>query len=351
MKILLAISLIFIGSISYSQIPTGYYDSALGFTGDALKEKLHLIIDNHTEFPYSSSGTDVWDILKETDKDTSNPNNVILLYSSWSVDADQEYNNGSGWNREHVWAKSRGNFGTSAGVGTDVHAIRPCDISVNAARGNRWFGECSTEYVDGSGPTGSYLSSSSWVWKPNDNVKGDVARMIFYMATRYEGTNGELDLEVIDSVPSDDFTNLPIHAKFSDLYQWHLEDPVDDWERNRNDIIYYQYQNNRNPFIDHPEYVFEVWNVFTTANIDEIVEADSPISVYPNPASDNLTVTWNDQNGYTITVLDMTGRLMSTNNILIGESQSVNVSELEQGNYLIQVSNDSQITTSIISIK
>ena len=184
MKVLLAIVLISIGYVSYAQIPPGYYDSALGFTGDSLKERLHLIIDDHTEFPYTSSGTDVWDILKETDKDTANPNNVILLYSSWSVDGPQEYANGAGWNREHVWPRSRGDFNTSAGVGTDVHAIRPCDISVNAARANRWFGECIEEYIDGSGATGSYLSSSSWVWKPNDQVKGDVARMIFYMAVR-----------------------------------------------------------------------------------------------------------------------------------------------------------------------
>ncbi|NRA13209.1 MAG: endonuclease [Crocinitomicaceae bacterium] len=351
MKILLAALLVFIGANSYSQIPTGYYDSALGFTGDLLKDKLHLIIDNHTEFPYTSSGTDVWDILKETDKDTSNPNNVLLLYSGWSVDANQEFNGGTGWNREHVWAKSRGDFGTASGPGTDVHALRPCDITVNAARGNRWFAECSTEYIDGDGTTGSYMSFSSWVWKPNDQVKGDVARMIFYMATRYEGTNGEPDLEVIDSIPSDDFTNAPIHAKFSDLYQWHLEDPVDDWERNRNDIIHYQFQNNRNPYIDHPEYVYEVWGAAIILDIDEIEEMDSSLSIYPNPTSDNLTVTWNDKSGYTITIRDMLGRLISTNNTLTGESQIVDVSELESGNYLIEVSSDNQRTTKTFSIE
>ncbi|MFK7784617.1 MAG: endonuclease [Crocinitomicaceae bacterium] len=351
MKVLLSISLVLISLTSYSQIPSGYYDSALGFTGDALKEKLHLIIDNHTEFPYTSSGTDVWDILKETDKDTSNPNNVILLYSGWSVNAAQEYNNGSGWNREHVWPRSRGDFSTGAGVGTDVHAIRPCDISVNAARGNRWFGECSDEYIDASGPTGSYVGSSSWVWKPNDNVKGDVARMIFYMATRYEGTNGELDLELIDYYPADDMTNLPVHAMFADLYQWHLEDPVDDWERSRNDIIYYQYQNNRNPYIDHPEYVFEVWNDFATASLEEQSGTNSKLTIYPNPAKDYLTVTWKDQDGYTITVLDMVGRVMNTNTSLTGESQILNVGELERGNYLIQVSKDGRITTTGFTIE
>ncbi|MEX1191037.1 MAG: endonuclease [Brumimicrobium sp.] len=244
----------------FCQIPPGYYDSADGLSGEQLKEELNNIIDNHVEFPYTSGGTDVWDILKETDKDTINQNNVILLYSGWTLDGNQEYDNGNGWNREHVWAKSRGDFGTSPGPGTDVHAIRPTDISVNSARDSRWFADCDEEYIDADGATGSYTSSTDFFWEPRAEVKGDVARMIFYMATRYEGENGEVDLEIVDYIPQNNYTNLPIHAKLSDLYQWHLADPVDDWERNRNDIIYYDYQENRNPFIDHPEFVEEIWD-------------------------------------------------------------------------------------------
>ncbi|GAB5417007.1 MAG: endonuclease I family protein [Crocinitomicaceae bacterium] len=260
----------------FSQIPQGYYDSAVGLTGDSLKTQLYQIIKDHTEFPYTSSATDVWDILKDTDKDTLNANNVILLYSGWSVDADQEYNNGNGWNREHVWAKSHGDFGTAIGPGTDVHALRPCDISVNSARSNRWFAECSTEYIDSDGATGSYSSSSEWVWKPREEVKGDVARMIFYMATRYEGENGEPDLQVIDYIPSNNNSTLPYHARLYDLLQWHLDDPVSDWEVNRNDIIYYGYQNNRNPFIDHPEFVTQIWTSSLSVEEISIEEANTP---------------------------------------------------------------------------
>ena len=254
--------LLFFTTISWGQIPAGYYDPAQGLTGTALKTALNDIIQDHVEFPYTSSGTDTWDILKETDRDTLNANNVILLYSGWSVDAAQEYNSGNGWNREHVWPQSRGPFNTNIGIGTDVHALRPTDISTNSARNNRWFAECNEPYIDGSGATGSYLSSTEWLWKPRDEVKGDVARMIFYMAVRYEGENGELDLELIDSIPSDDNLNLPLHAKVTDLLQWNDEDPVSDWERNRNDIIYYNYQQNRNPFIDHPEWAMEIWGYF-----------------------------------------------------------------------------------------
>ena len=67
-----------------------------------------------------------------------------MIYSGWSIDANLEYDSGNGWSREHVWAKSHGDFGTSQGAGTDVHAIRPCDVTVNSARNNRWFAECST---------------------------------------------------------------------------------------------------------------------------------------------------------------------------------------------------------------
>ena len=268
---ILAFLLCFV-QLGVSQIPVGYYQSALGYSGDTLKSKLNDIISNHIEFPYTSSSTDVWDILKQTDKDTSNPSNVLLLYSGWSVNANQEYNSGSGWSREHVWAKSRGNFGTANGPGTDVHAIRPCDISVNSARNNRWFAECTEQYIDGDGPTGSYRSSTEWIWKPNDKVKGDVARMIFYMATRYEGEGSEPDLEIVDTIPTNSSTNLPIHAKLSDLMRWHIEDTVDDWERNRNDIIYYNFQQNRNPFIDHPEYAQMIWGNMSFLTMNKLSE-------------------------------------------------------------------------------
>ena len=260
----------FYTSLFFGQIPNGYYDDAQGLTGEVLKTELNNIIKDHTEFPYTSSATDVWDILKETDKDPNNPNNVILLYSGWSKNGEEEYDGGNGWNREHVWAKSHGDFGNTIGPGTDVHALRPCDVSVNSARSNRWFAECSTEYIDGDGATGCYTSSTEWVWKPNNNVKGDVARMIFYMATRYEGEGMEPDLQIIDYLPSNNNTSDPVHAKLSDLLLWHMQDPVDDWERNRNNIIYYNYQNNRNPFIDQPEFAELIWG--------DLSESDSLLS-------------------------------------------------------------------------
>ncbi|PKR79560.1 hypothetical protein CW751_14515 [Brumimicrobium salinarum] len=134
-------------------------------------------------------------------------------------------------------------------------------MTVNTARSNRWFGCGDYEYIDGDGATSCYTSTSSWIWEPRDIVKGDVARMVFYMATRYEGENGEVDLFIIDSIPRDNKTKVPVHGMLSVLLQWHEEDPVDDWERKRNEVIY-SYQGNRNPFIDRPEFVEMIWGTY-----------------------------------------------------------------------------------------
>jgi len=243
-----------------AQAPTGYYDPAAGKAGAELKTALYNIIKGHTSYPYTHTETDVWDILKETDRDTSNSENVILLYTGRSVNAAQEYNSGNGWTREHVWAKIHGDFDEKPPAYTDAHHLRPADNSTNSDRNSRWFDYCSIPHYDDGIATGNYFSTTSWTWEPRDVVKGDIARMIFYMATRYEGENGEPDLEVIDYLPSDNNTKEPVHAKLSALLEWHEQDPVNDWERNRNDIIYTKYQHNRNPFIDRPEFVAWIWS-------------------------------------------------------------------------------------------
>ena len=243
-------------ALSYGPVPPDYYSKAKNITGDSLKLSLHNIIKGHKEIPYR----ELWDILKKTDIDTLNRSNVIGIYSGFSIDADSMHVVGNGWNREHVWAKSRGNFGTKKGAGTDVHHIRVADASTNNNRSNRSFDECATPYIDKkgiySGETPSF-KCKAWAWEPRDKVKGDVARMLFYMAVRYEGEDGEPDLELVDSVMAREDTSS-LHGKLSVLLQWHNEDPVDNYERYRNHIVY-QYQCNRNPFIDHPEFVERIW--------------------------------------------------------------------------------------------
>ena len=152
-------------TLSINENIQDYYDGTEGLIGNELKQALYNIIKGHKEYNYTGDTTDVWDILKETDRDPDNPENVILLYSGWSVNADDEYNSGDGWSREHVWSKSRGDFGTSKGAGTDVHHLRPADVTVNTAKNNRYFDIGGEDYVDGDGPT-DCKKSENWTWNP-----------------------------------------------------------------------------------------------------------------------------------------------------------------------------------------
>ncbi len=236
-----------------------YYATASGLTGTALKAKLHDIINTGVvRFSYSN----VWDQLKYTDEDPNNSNNVLLLYTGWSYPKSSNGGDANDWNREHTWAKSHGNFDTATGPGTDLHHLRPTDVTVNSARGHLDFDEGGSEYTDGSRygqsgshSTGNYYDGNSW--EPRDAVKGDVARMMFYMAVMYENSGGYdfVDLELNDQV--DNYPERFI-GRLSVLKAWNLADPVDAWEIRRNNRTH-ERQGNRNPFIDHPEWVEEIW--------------------------------------------------------------------------------------------
>ncbi|WP_344177537.1 endonuclease [Kribbella lupini] len=227
--------------------PSDYYAGAEGKTGAALKSALHTIISNQTKLSYDQ----VWNALKDTDQDPNNANNVILLYSGRSQAKSTNGGDPNDWNREHVWAKSHGDFGTATGPGTDVHHLRPEDVSVNGIRGNLDFdngggtvAECSGCAVDGDS------------FSPRAAVRGDVARMIFYMAVRYEGGDGFANLEPNESVNNG---TAPYIGKLSVLKAWSQADPPDAFEKRRNQVIYDNWQHNRNPFIDHPEWVASIW--------------------------------------------------------------------------------------------
>lgn len=224
-----------------------YYKNAVGKTGTGLKSSLHTIISSQSKISYDA----VWNALKVTDQDPNNTANVLLLYSGTS--RSKTLNGGAvgNWNREHVWAQSHGDFGTSAGPGTDLHHLRAADVQVNSIRGNKDFDNGGSAV---SGAPGSYTDSNSF--EPRDADKGDVARMILYMAVRYEGDDAWADLE-----PNDSTTNgsVPFMGRLSVLKQWNEQDPPSAFEERRNDVIFNSYQGNRNPFIDHPEWVEAIW--------------------------------------------------------------------------------------------
>lgn len=254
--------------------PTGYYNGTENKQGEELKAALNDIISGHTVYSYFYSK----EIFKLSDADPNNPANVIMVYTGRSHPNNDYGSGGDQLNREHVWAKSHGDFEGVQPMDGDVHNLKPVDGSVNIDRSNNDFDEGGTQHPEA---TGCYYTSYSW--EPRDEVKGDIARIIFYMDTRYEGENGELNLQAVDEV-----NTFPAaeHGKLSTLLEWNLMDPPDAFERNRNNVIY-SFQNNRNPFIDNPYFAELIWNnapmnAITISNVQQdplVPQASVPVTI------------------------------------------------------------------------
>lgn len=225
---------------------TDYYKSLLNGTGNlpagnALKLKLREIISTgvksttYDQLRNSNNG------LGYTDADPNKPGNLILFYSQQSISA--KWDGGNTWNREHVIPKSIGWGYNQSGPGSDIHHIRPADNRVNSTRNNLKMG------VVTGGKTVMYngLSAGTYnstYFEPIDSVKGDVARIYLYMITRYS--------------EADNWNITRAAQSLELLLEWNELDPVDDFERLRNERSY-QIQKNRNPFIDYPEFVNMIW--------------------------------------------------------------------------------------------
>ncbi|MCK4569951.1 MAG: endonuclease [Bacteroidales bacterium] len=319
--ILFFISCIWVLNIK-AQIPPGYYNGTEGLYGEGLKAVLHNIIDDHDEPSYD----DLRDyILPESDEDPQNSNNIILLYTGRSQ-AKSTFGGGpDDWNREHVWAKSHGDFGNDPPCGTDAHMIRPTDASVNSDRGNKDFDEGGQQHSEA---TGCYYTA--YTWEPRDAVKGDVARIILYMDVRYEGDNGELDLTAVDAVNT---SPAPEHGRLSTLLDWHEQDPPDAFEINRNNVVY-SYQDNRNPFIDHPEFVYDIWG--ESAGMKETgtwLEA----GFYPNPVVNTLHVSMNTScTGVQAIIYNSIGNQV-VSDIIGSGSATIDCNKLPAGLYILSL--------------
>ena len=247
--------------------PANYYSSATG-TGSTLKSQLHNIIDNHTVMSYN----DARETLQITDQDPADSDRMLLVYDRVSLDVSAisgsipGWDSGSSWNREHTWPRSRG-VNSSGPDNTDLHQLRPSDPGVNSSRGNLNFGGAFGQ------PFGE-VSDGGDFWYPGDADAGMIARQQFYMATRYDGSDSSTeDLELLSGNPS---TSQGM-GNLDRLLEWHYLAAPDDFELRRNDVIYDNYQGNRNPFIDRPEYV---WSIFEDQN------NDSQLFVGGAPASD-----------------------------------------------------------------
>ncbi|HKQ38638.1 MAG TPA: endonuclease, partial [Verrucomicrobiae bacterium] len=185
-----------------------------------------------------------------------NPANVFLTYVQRS-EPTNTFGLTSGWNREHLWANSYGIDNVEPAF-SDLFNLRAEDLSVNADRGNKYFDTSDVGTPSYRFPASSEAlecSTDSDSWEPPPQTKGDIARALFYMDVRYEGDRAnEPQLHLTDAIPTIIGTSANM-GKLSTLLRWHEADPVDAVERRRNDLIYERYQHNRNPFVDHPEWV------------------------------------------------------------------------------------------------
>ncbi|KAA3649936.1 MAG: hypothetical protein DWP95_01745 [Proteobacteria bacterium] len=239
-----------------------YYATVDDTDATTLRNSLHEIIDDHTSFPYSG-GTDTWEVLAFADEDPTDPSKVWLIYKNDSYTyfggGEQDYN------REHTWPQSYGfhrdTLGTDNTARTDAHHLMISDKIYNQNRDNKYFNNCTsgctempTTFNQGVGGPGQSNWTNGSVFEVWDFRKGDIARAMFYMDVRYAGDiSGEPDLQLTDNAGLIN-TGDPYMGLLSVLIDWHNQDPVDSYETERNERVY-SYQGNRNPFIDHPEWV------------------------------------------------------------------------------------------------
>ncbi len=222
-----------------------YYSSVVELDGEALKAGLHRLVRGHRALAYG----ELWDAL--TYLDTAGAGKVMLIYSRVSRLASNHGGDYGEWNREHLWPRAYG-ISKSSPANTDLHHIRASDVKVNADRGHLYFDE-----TEGESTAGVRYSADKDSWEPPREVKGDIARALFYMAIRYEGNEpNEVDLELTDTPD----ISKRHHGKLSVLLDWHRLDPVSPEEITRNTKIFRNYQGNRNPFIDHPEFAIRVFS-------------------------------------------------------------------------------------------
>ncbi len=265
-------------SAMVSDPPAGYYGSVDTSSQAALRTSLHLVIDDHTRRPYTSSSLDTWNVLEAAQEDPNDPSRVIDIYRNASYAKVSGGNNF--YQREHSWPSSYGFPDDSGGnmPYTDCHLLFICNGTYNQNRSNKPFANCSagcteliTEVNNGQGGgSGTYPGNSNWtasgIFEVSPFRRGDIARAMLYADVRYEGGNHgttgvmEPDLILTDNLGLIAASNTGQNESFaymgrlSVLLQWHFADPVDDFERRRNDVVA-SFQGNRSPFVDHPEWV------------------------------------------------------------------------------------------------
>ena len=245
-----------------------YYSSiTYSMKGDELKEALYNIIKGHTKYSYNSLEI----AMRTTDRNwtlSPNPDDenpyMVLLYADYNESNPQKWNLSQGsygvssgyvWNKEHIWAKSNGFNTKGANAYSDLHHLRASDWKLNNTRSNDPFANGGSYADDAFGNT-STCKNGKGTFEPSDQYKGDVARALFYMATRYYNGDGSNGTKLTLTTGTDSSGGK--WGYLDTLLEWNEIDPPDEFETHRNDLVF-DVQKNRNPYIDHPEYARAVF--------------------------------------------------------------------------------------------
>jgi endonuclease I/chitodextrinase len=343
----------------FAQIPTGYYATSTG-TGYTLKTQLYNIIKGHTDNGYGG----LYSIYQTSDIDNfyENDGTVLDMYSEKPTGADPyNYNTnstqrcgtysveGDCYNREHIVPQS--SFGSAAPMVSDAHFITPTDGKVNGQRSNYPHGAVAS--ATWTSLNGSKLGSSSvtgyvgTVFEPIDEFKGDIARMYFYFATRYETTVSGYAFPMFNGTSNQVFTTAFLNM----LLAWNALDPVSPREIARNNAIYVA-QNNRNPYIDHPEYVQRVWNAnadtqapTAPTNLIASGTTETTTNLSWSASTDNVAVTGYDiYQGSTLKGTS-SGTTFAVNSLTTGTLYSFSVKAKDAAGNASAASNTVTVTT------
>lgn len=269
------------------QIPEYYSGIDFSLSGNNLKSQLAaLITDTHThELVYTP---EVWNALKQADLDPEDSENVFLIYGYDDEDTSDDNDRTRDkdlschttsctgrWVREHTYPRSLGTPNLEyEGPGSDAHHLRAIDYDMNEDRGNK-------RYAEGSGHSASVTNG----FYPGDEWKGDIARMMMYMYVRY-GTRCRATAVGAG--------NITYSNQMPDIFlEWNAEDPVSQYEMNRNNI-FEGMQGNRNPFIDNPYLATLIWTGPSAQNNWEELNVETyshkQVNIYPTLTSGLITV-------------------------------------------------------------
>ncbi|GGD85570.1 endonuclease [Planktosalinus lacus] len=348
MKKILTIALCLLTYVTYSQQP--YYDDVnLTLTGQALYNELQQKISAYnTSFTYG----DARDVLVFTDEDPDNSNNVLLIYGyndndgNCTTDRSRDKDDFGGvsceYNREHVFARSQPvpdmgdvNNGTT-GIGADPHNLRASDQQMNNNRGSKKF-------QDGSGFAGDVGSGN---WYPGDEWKGDVARMIMYMYTRY----GEQCLPSFAGVGSTQGSTQMLQT----FLEWNAEDPVNIYEDQRNDYLQAAYSN-RNPFIDNPVLATIIWGGPQAEDRWGLLSTQTVTAfefvMYPNPNADKKLTIQSNATIESVVIYNINGQIELNIQNPESSKQTIDLNNLREGFYLVNINSNKETSTKKLIIK